>query len=112
MGGAVAILVPHSGETALLLVLLLALAPLAFVAALYPRFSVGPTTAAIVVLIPQMLHTTPIASAIERIEEVLLGGLAGLLVSFIFLPSSAFQHAREIQLSRRLRTWPGPFRTL
>ncbi len=95
-GGAVAILVPHSGETALLLVLLLALAPLAFVAALYPRFGVGPTTAAIVVLIPQMLHTTPIASAIDRIEEVLLGGLAGLLVSFVFLPSSAFQHAREI----------------
>ena len=72
------------------------MAPLAFVAALYPRLSVGPTTAAIVVLIPQMMHTTPIASATERVEEVLLGGLTGLLISFVLLPSSAFQHAREI----------------
>ncbi len=95
-GAGVAILVPHGSEIMLLLVLFLALAPLAFVAALYPRLSVGPTTAAIVVLIPQMLHTTPIASATERVEEVLLGGLAGLLVSFVFLPSSAFQQAREI----------------
>ncbi len=95
-GAAVAILVPHNSEITLLLVLFLAVAPLAFVAALYPRLGVGPTTAAIVVLIPQMLHTTPIASATERVEEVLLGGLAGLLVSFVFLPSSAFQHAREL----------------
>jgi uncharacterized membrane protein YccC len=95
-GAAVAIVVPHSSEVTLLLVLLLAIAPLAFVAALYPRLSVGPTTAAIVVLIPQMMHTTPIASAIERVEEVLIGGLTGLLISFVLLPSSAFQHAREI----------------
>ncbi len=95
-GAAVAILVPHNSEIALLLVLFLAVAPLAFVAALLPRFGVGPATAAIVVLIPQVLHTTPIGSATERVEEVLLGGLAGLLVSFVFLPSSAFQHAREL----------------
>ncbi len=95
-GAAVAILVPHNSENMLLLVLFLAVAPPAFVAALYPRLGVGPTTAAIVVLIPQMLHTTPMASATERVEEVLLGGLAGLLVSFVFLPSSAFQHAREL----------------
>jgi uncharacterized membrane protein YccC len=95
-GAAVAILVPHAGEASLLTVLMLAIAPPAFIAALYPRFSVGPTTAAIVVLIPQMLHSTPIASAMERVEEVLLGGLTGLLISFILLPSSAFQHAREL----------------
>ncbi len=95
-GGFIAIVVPHSSESALLLVLLLALAPLAFAAALYPRLSAGPVTAAIVVLIPQMMHTTPIDSAIERIVEVLLGGLTGLFVSFVLLPWSAFQHAREV----------------
>ncbi len=95
-GAAVSILVPHNSEAALLLVLFLALAPIAFLAALYPWLSVGPATAAIVVLIPQVLHTTTIGSAIERVEEVLLGGLAGLLVSLVFLRSSAFQHAREI----------------
>jgi len=95
-GGFVAIAVPHSTESGLLLVLMLALAPLAFLAALYPRMSVGPTTAAIVVLIPVMLHTTPVASAIDRISEVLVGGLTGLFVSFVLMPSSAFQHTREI----------------
>ncbi len=95
-GGLIALLVPHSSETALLFVLALAIAPLAFAAALYPQLSVGPVTAAIVVLIPQMLHTTPVASALDRIIEVSLGGLTGLLVSFVFIPLSAFQHTREI----------------
>jgi uncharacterized membrane protein YccC len=111
-GAAVAILVPHAGEASLLGVLVLALVPPALVAALYPRFSAGPATAAIVVLIPQMLHATPIASAAERVEEVLLGGLAGLFISFILLPSSAFQHAREIAaraLENMARAVPGIF---
>ncbi len=95
-GGLIAVLVPHTGETATLFVLLLALAPLAFVAALYPRLSVGPVTAAIVVLIPEMMHTTPIASALDRVIEVSLGGLTGLFVSFVLVPSSAFEHTREI----------------
>jgi uncharacterized membrane protein YccC len=95
-GGLIAVLVPHTSETAVLFVLLLALAPLAFVAALYPRLSVGPVTAAIVVLIPQMMHTTPIASALDRVIEVSLGGLTGLFVSFVLVPSSAFRHTREI----------------
>jgi uncharacterized membrane protein YccC len=95
-GGLVAIAVPHMAESGLLFVLTLALAPVAFLAALYPRVSVGPTTAAIVVLIPVMLHTTPVASAIDRISEVLVGGLTGLFVSFVLMPSSAFQHTREI----------------
>ncbi len=95
-GGLIAVLVPHPSETTLLLVLMLALAPLAFAAALYPRLSVGPVTAAIVVLIPQMMHTTPIASALDRVIEVSVGGLTGLFVSFVLVPSSAFQHTREI----------------
>jgi len=95
-GGLIAVLVPHSSETQLLFVLLLALAPLALAAALYPRLTVGPVTAAIVVLIPQMMHTTPIASALERVTEVSVGGLTGLFVSFVLVPSSAFQHTREI----------------
>ena len=95
-GAGIALLVPHSSETALLFVLLLALAPLAFAAALVPRLAVGPTTAAIVVLIPQMLHTTQIASALDRVAEVLLGGLTGLFVSFVLMPSSAFQHTRQL----------------
>src|SRR5438132_8231877 len=47
-GGAVAILVPHSGEGALLLVLVLAVAPLAFIAALNPAYNAATVTAIIV----------------------------------------------------------------
>jgi uncharacterized membrane protein YccC len=95
-GGLVAVLVPHTSPAAVLFVLFLAIAPTAFAAALYPRLTVAPVTATIVVLVPQMLHTTPIASGIDRIIEVFLGGLTGLLVSFALMPWSAFQHTREI----------------
>jgi uncharacterized membrane protein YccC len=95
-GASVAVLVPHATEGGLLLVFFLALAPLAFAAALDSRLAAAPITAAIVVLVPQMMHTTPIDSAIERISEVLLGGLTGLTISFVLVPWSAFQHTREV----------------
>jgi uncharacterized membrane protein YccC len=88
-GGAIGIFVPHSGEIALLAVLALAVAPLALVAALNPRFSVAPITAIIVLLIPTMTSASPIASAVDRVTEVALGGVTGLVVSFLLLPSNA-----------------------
>jgi len=51
-GGAIAVLIPHSNEIALLAVLALAVAPLAFIATLNPRFSAAPITAIIVLLLP------------------------------------------------------------
>jgi uncharacterized membrane protein YccC len=86
-GGAIAILIPHSSEIALLVVLALAVAPLALVAAINPRFSVAPITAIIVLLIP--INASPIASALDRVFEVTLGGITGLIVSFFLLPSNA-----------------------
>ncbi len=44
--GAVAILVPHSNDVSLAGVLALAVAPLAFLGAVYPSFSVAPLTGA------------------------------------------------------------------
>ena len=66
-GGAVAVLVPHSNEIALLAVLALAVAPLALIAAINPRFSVAPITAIIVLLVPMITHASPIASALDRV---------------------------------------------
>jgi uncharacterized membrane protein YccC len=88
-GGAIGVLIPHASEVALLAVLALAVAPLALLAAINPRFSVAPVTAIIVLLIPTMTNTTPIASALDRVQEVALGGVTGLVVSFILLPASA-----------------------
>ena len=88
-GGAVAILVPHSGEGALLAVLVLAVAPLAFIAAINPSLNVATVTAIIVLLLPMMNHATPLESAIDRVLEVTVGAITGLAVSFFVLPSRA-----------------------
>jgi hypothetical protein len=56
------VLIPHSNEIALLAVLALAVAPLAFIAAINPRFSAAPITAIIVLLVPTITHASQIAS--------------------------------------------------
>jgi uncharacterized membrane protein YccC len=93
-GGAVAVLIPHSGEGALLAVLVLAVAPLAFIAAINPSLNVATVTAIIVLLLPMMNHGTPLESAIDRVLEVTVGALTGLMVSFFVLPSRAHSHVR------------------
>jgi uncharacterized membrane protein YccC len=93
-GGAVAVLVPHNGEGALLAVLVLAVTPLAFIAAINPSLKAATVTAIIVLLLPTMNHGTPIASAIDRIFEVAVGAITGLVVSFVVLPSRAHSQIR------------------
>ena len=92
-GGAIGVLIPHASEIALLAVLALAVTPLAFIAAINPRFSVAPITAIIVLLIPTMTH------AIDRVIEVALGGVTGLVVSFLLLPASA--HPQVVRAAAR-----------
>jgi uncharacterized membrane protein YccC len=98
-GGAIGVLIPHQSEIALLSVLALAVTPLAFIAAINPRFSVAPITAIIVLLIPTMTHATPFASALDRVIEVALGGVTGLVVSFLLLPASA--HPQVVEAAAR-----------
>jgi uncharacterized membrane protein YccC len=88
-GGAIAVLVPHGSEITLLMILALAVAPLAFIGAINPRFSTAPITAIIVLLIPIMTHVSPVASALDRVIEVALGGVTGLVVSFLLFPANA-----------------------
>ena len=94
-GGALAILVPHENEWALLAVLALAVAPLAFIASFRANFNVLPVTAIIVLLVPGMQHVSPAASALDRVLEVTVGGAVGFVVSFLLFPSRA--HAITIQ---------------
>jgi uncharacterized membrane protein YccC len=94
-GGAIAVLIPHNGEGALLAVLVLAVAPLAFIAAINPSLNVATVTAIIVLLVPTMSHVSPLASAIDRVLEVAVGAITGLLVSFLVLPSRAHNQVRS-----------------
>ncbi len=93
-GGAIAILLPYHSEAGLLGLLVLAVSPLAFIAAIYPTLSTATVTAVIVLLVPAMQHADPLASAIDRVSEVSVGAITGLLVSFLVLPSRAVRQIR------------------
>ena len=88
-GGAITILIPHSSEAALLAVLVLAVAPVALIAAAKPRFSVATVTVVIVLLVPTITKVDPLTSAVDRVLEVAVGAIIGLSVSFVVLPSRA-----------------------
>lgn len=93
-GGAIAVLIPHSGEGTLLALLVLAVTPLAFIGALNPSLTSATVTAVIVLLVPTMNHANPLDSAFDRVIEVTVGALTGLLVSFVVLPSRAISQIR------------------
>ena len=93
-GGAIAVLIPHSGEGELLALLVLAVTPLAFIGAIKPSLNTATVTAVIVLLVPTMNHANPLDSAVDRVIEVTVGALTGLLVSFLVLPSRAISQIR------------------
>ena len=94
-GGLVAVLIPHESELALLIVLVIAVAPLALLAAGRPNMNVVPITAIIILLLPGLTHADPLSSAVNRVFEVALGAVIGLVVSFVVLPSSAHRQTRQ-----------------
>jgi uncharacterized membrane protein YccC len=93
-GGAIAVLIPHSGEGGLLALLVLVVAPLAFIGAINPSLSAATVTAVIVLLVPAMNHANPLDSTLDRLFEVTVGALTGLAVSFLVLPSRAISQIR------------------
>jgi uncharacterized membrane protein YccC len=95
-GGALGIFVPHSSEIALFGLLAVAVAPLALIAAIKPRFSVAPVTAIIVLLVPTFTQASPFASALDRVVEVALGGGTGFIISIVLLPSNAHLMVVEV----------------
>src|SRR5689334_8627754 len=93
-GGAIAMLIPHSGEGGLLILLVLVVAPLAFIGAINPSLSAATVTAVIVLLVPAMNHANPRDSTIDRLFEVTVGALTGLAASLLVLPSRAIGQIR------------------
>jgi uncharacterized membrane protein YccC len=87
--GAIGALVPHENEIALLAALAVAVGPAAVVSAINPRFRAATFTAVMVFFAPTITHAGPIASAFERVIEVAVGGVVGLVVSFLILPGRA-----------------------
>src|SRR5262249_16416950 len=94
-GGAVALLIPHHTEGALLFVLVLAVAPLALLAAVKRNLAAIPVASIIVVLMPAITHTSPLDSAINRVLEVALGVVVGLAVALLVFPAGGHRLARQ-----------------
>src|SRR4029450_10423285 len=78
--------VAHDNQFAVFAALAIALAPAVLLAALNPRFSAAPFTAVMVFFGPTITHTGPIAAAFERVIEVAVGCVVGLVVSLLVLP--------------------------
>ncbi|MCK9908619.1 FUSC family protein [Microbacteriaceae bacterium K1510] len=88
-GGAIGIFVPHANEYSMLGAVALTVAPLAYIASLNPSFSAAPITGVLVLFIPSIAHIDPLASAVDRVIEVGVGGAVGLAVSLLIFPASA-----------------------
>jgi uncharacterized membrane protein YccC len=86
---AVGLLVPHATPAALAGVLAVAVAPLAYAAALSPMFRVAPFTAVIVLLISSEMGEGPIEAGLYRLLEVAIGGAVAVMVSLLLLPDRA-----------------------
>ena len=86
---AVALLVPHASAVTMAGVLALAIAPLAYAAAVNPSLRVAPFTAVLVLLISSQFGEGPIESAFYRLLEVALGGAIAIAVSILVFPARA-----------------------
>ena len=87
--GAAAALVRQLWQPPQMLLLLFAVAPVALLAAIRPSFRVAPITAAIVLFANN--GASPMASAVDRVIEIALGTMIGVIVSIFVLPSRAKQ---------------------
>src|SRR5262245_44127674 len=102
--GAIGALVPHDNQFAVFAALAIALAPAVLLAALNPRFSAAPFTAVMVFFGPTITHTGPIAAAFERVIEVAVGCVVGLVVWLVGLPALAAGLASDAARQARGRT--------
>ncbi|QRM31752.1 FUSC family protein [Microvirga sp. VF16] len=88
-GGFVAAFVPHGSPLSLGLAIVVALFPLALLAAVKSAFRVAPITSLIMLLPPTGQAIGPLASALDRVLEITLGNIVGVIVSLFVLPARA-----------------------
>jgi uncharacterized membrane protein YccC len=89
--GAVAAVLPHATVLAFAGLLALAIAPLAYAAAVSPSFRAAPVTAVLVLMISAQLGETPIELAFYRSLEVAVGSATVIAVSLLVFPARAHE---------------------
>src|SRR5690349_8320408 len=94
-GSAVAFAIPHTDGLTRAVALVVAVAPLSFMAAYSAGFRVAPITAIIVLLSVSGSTLGPLGFATDRVLEVGLGCAVGLLVSVLVVPARASRSVLE-----------------
>ena len=94
-GSAVAFAIPHDGGLTRAVALVVAVAPLSFMAAYSAGSRVAPITAIIVLLSASGAALGPLGFATDRVLEVGLGCAVGLLVSVLVVPARASRSVLE-----------------
>ena len=89
VGVAVSIALHHFGYAGPGIALALGLPPLVVLAAIKPNYRVTPITFIILILTPNLQELGPVASAYERMLEIIVGSVVALAVSLVVLPARA-----------------------
>ncbi|HEY0959685.1 MAG TPA: FUSC family protein [Novosphingobium sp.] len=89
VGVAISVGLHHFGFTSPGLALVLGLPPLILLAAVKPAYRVTPITFIILILTPNLQEMGPVASAYERMLEIVAGSVVALAVSLAVLPARA-----------------------
>jgi len=98
-GSAVAFAIPHEHGLSRAAALIVAVAPLSFLAARSAGFRVAPITAIIVLLSATGSTLCPLGFATDRVFEVGLGCAIGLMVSVLVVPARASRSVLETAAS-------------
>ncbi|SCZ07757.1 FUSC family protein [Microvirga guangxiensis] len=88
-GGLIAAFIPHTSLSGVGLAMIVSLFPLALLAAVNSSFRVAPVTALIMLLPPTGQAIGPLTAAIDRVVEITLGNIVGVVVSLFVLPARA-----------------------
>jgi uncharacterized membrane protein YccC len=94
VGAGVAVSVPHESTATLFLAVVVATAPLAFLAALRPSYRVAPVTALIMLMPSGAAIADPWEAALYRVLEIGIGNVVGIVVALLVLPARAHGQAR------------------
>jgi len=90
-GAAIAVIVPHATTTGLATAMVIAIAPLALLAAIWAYFKAAPITAFIVLVPMSGQEVAPLTFALDRILEISIGSVVGVATSLLVLPARAHQ---------------------
>jgi uncharacterized membrane protein YccC len=94
VGAVAALLLPSHAPLVVGATLIAALTPLAVLTAFYPTYRIAPITAIIVLMSTGAATLGPLGYALDRVLEITLGAVVGVVVSTLIAPARAYVQLR------------------